>query len=124
MEHARHRLPGALCLLQPFAGHLDDELVAACSPLDSRDSPDVVHALGFHLLECLEKLTGGLELVVGVKPHPRHMDVAQFACDHVLHRIHMLFVIVCNTPWSGPSAQELAVLALPRHEPPERNRLP
>ena len=37
MEHGRHRLPGALRLLQSFLGHLDNELVATCSPFDSRD---------------------------------------------------------------------------------------
>ena len=45
MEHARHRLPGDLCLLQSFPYYLDNELVTACSPLDSRDAPDVVLAL-------------------------------------------------------------------------------
>ena len=45
MEHARHRLPGALRLLQSFPGQLDNELVAACNLLDSRDAPDVVLAL-------------------------------------------------------------------------------
>ena len=75
MEHARHRLPGAFRLLQSFPDHLDDEFVDACSPLDSRDAPDVVLALDFQLLENLEELDGNLELVIGVKPHPRHMDV-------------------------------------------------
>ena len=45
MELARHRLPGALCLLRSFPGHLDNEPVAACSALDSRDAPDVVLVL-------------------------------------------------------------------------------
>ena len=115
MEYARHRLPGALRLLQPFPGHLDDKLVVACSPLDSRDAPDVVLALVFQILEDLEELAGDLELVIGLKPHFRHMDVAQFACDQVLHRIHVLFVVVGNTTRSGPSAHEPAVLALPGH---------
>ena len=52
---------------------------------------------------------------IGVKLHLRHMDVAQFACDQVLHRIHVLFVVVGNMPRLGPSAHELAMLALPRH---------
>ena len=54
MEHARHRLPGALRLLQSFLGHLDNELVAACSPLDSQDAPDVVLDLALQLLETLK----------------------------------------------------------------------
>ena len=115
MEHARHRLPGALRLLQSFPGHLGDELVAACSPLDSRDAPDVVLTLVFQLLDNVEELAGNLELVIGAKPHPRHIDVAQFARDQVLYRIHVLFVVVGNTPRSGPSAHELAVLALLGH---------
>ena len=81
MEHARHRLPGALRLLQSFLGHLDNELVAACSPLDSRDAPDVVLALVLQLLENREELAGDLELVIGVNPHPRRVDVARFGCD-------------------------------------------
>ena len=114
MEHARHRLPGAL-RLESFPGHLDDELVAACRPLDSRDAPDVVLTLVFQSLENLE-LDGNLKPIIGVKPHFRHMDVAQFACDQVLqHRIHVLLVVVGNTPRSGPSALELAVLALLGH---------
>ena len=76
MEHARHRLPGALRLLQSFLGDLDNELVAACSPIESRDAPDVVLALALQLLENLEELAGDLELVIGVKP-----GVAQFGCD-------------------------------------------
>ena len=48
MEHARHRLPGALCLLESFPGHLHHELVGACSQFDSRDAPDVVLALVLH----------------------------------------------------------------------------
>ena len=63
----------------------------------------------------LEDLAGDLELVNGVKPHPHRVDVAQFGCDQVLHRIHVLFVVVGDTPRSGPSADELAVLALPGH---------
>ena len=39
IERARHRFPGALRLLQSFPGLLDNGLVAACSPLDSRDAP-------------------------------------------------------------------------------------
>ena len=41
------------------------------------------------------------------------MDVAQFGCEQVLHCVHVLFVVVGNTPRPGPSAHELAVLALP-----------
>ena len=113
MEHARHRLPSALRFLQSITGHLD-ELVPACSPLDSQGAPDEVLALVFQLLENLE-LAGILELVIVVKTHPRHMDVAQFACDQVLHRIHVLFVVIGNTPRSGPSAHELSVLVLLGH---------
>ena len=112
MEHARHRLQGVLRLLQAVPGNLDNELVAACSPFDSRDAPDVV---GFQLLGNLEELAGDLELVLGVKPHPRHMNVAQFACDQVLHCIRVLFVAVGNTPRSGPIVLALAVFALPAH---------
>ena len=72
MEHARRRLPGALRLLQSLPGHVDNELVPACSPLDRRDAPDVVLALVLQLLENLEELAGDVELVIGVKPHPRH----------------------------------------------------
>ena len=43
------------------------------------------------------------------------MDVEQFGCDQVLQCVHMLFVVVGNTPRSGPSAHELAVLALPAY---------
>ena len=113
MEHARHCLPGALHRLQSLPGHLDDKLVAACRPLDSRDAPDVAFALVFQLLENVEELAGDLELVVVVKPDASHMDVAQFGCDQVLHHTHVLFVVVGNTPLSGPSAHGLAVLALP-----------
>ena len=74
-EHARHRFPHVFRLLQSFPGQLDNELVAACSPLDSRDAPDVVLALVLQLLENLE-LADDLELVIGVNPHPRHVDVA------------------------------------------------
>ena len=119
MEHARHRLPGALRLLQSFPGHFDNELVAVCSPLDSRDAPDVVLALVFQLLENLEELAGNLELVIGIKTYPRHVDVAQFGCDQVLQCVHVLLVVVGNTPRSGPSAHELTMLALrgyPRHQ--------
>ena len=66
MEHALHRLPGALRLLQSFPSHLDNELVAVCSPLDSRDAPDVVLALVLQLLENSAELAGDLELVIGV----------------------------------------------------------
>ena len=64
-------------------------------------------------MENLEELAGDLELVIRVKPHPRHVDVAQFGCDQVLHCVHVLFIVVGNAPQSGPSAHELAVLALP-----------
>ena len=74
MEHARHRLPDALRLLQSFPGHLDNELVAAGSRIDRRDAPDVVLALVLQLLENLEELAD-FELVIGVNPHPRHVDV-------------------------------------------------
>ena len=43
------------------------------------------------------------------------MDVTQFGCDQVLHCVHVLFVVVGNTPRPGPSAHELAVLALRGH---------
>ena len=66
MEHARHRLPGALRLLQSFPGHLDNELVAACSPLDSRDGPDVILALVLQMLKNHAELAGDFELVIGV----------------------------------------------------------
>ena len=75
MEHARHRLPDALRLLQSFPGHLDNERVAACSPIDNRDTPDMVLVLVLHLLENREELAGDRELVIGVKPHLRHVDV-------------------------------------------------
>ena len=58
-------------------------------------------------------LAGDLELVIGVNPHPRHVDVAQFGCNQVLHCVHVLFDVVDNRSRSGPSAHELAVLALP-----------
>ena len=47
------------------------------------------------------------------------MDVTQSGCVQVLHCVHVFFVVVGNTPRSGPSAHELAVLALPgypRHQ--------
>ena len=66
MEYARHRHPGALRLPQSFPSHLDNELVSACSPLDSRDAPDVVLALVLQLLENLAELAGDVELVIGV----------------------------------------------------------
>ena len=72
MEHARHRLSGILRFLQSFPGDLD-----------SLYAPDVVLAVIFHLLENLKELASDLELAICVKPHPRHMDVAQFAYDHM-----------------------------------------
>ena len=111
MGHARHRLPGAFRFRQSFPGHLDDELIAARSLLDSRDAPDAVLALVFQPLENLEEPAGDRLLANSVKLHPRHMDVVQFACGQVLHRIHVLFVVNGNTPRSGPSVRELAVLA-------------
>ena len=81
MEHPRHQLPGALRFLQSFPSHLDNERVAACSPLDSRNAPDVIFALVLQFLGNLEELAGSLELVIGVKPHPRHVDVAQLGGD-------------------------------------------
>ena len=74
---------------------------------------NVVLALVLQLLENLEELDGDLELVIGVKPHPCHVDVAQFGCDQVLHCVHVLFVVVGNTPRSDPSGHEPAVLAVP-----------
>ena len=71
------------------------------------------YSLVLQLLENLEELADNLELVIGVKPHPRHVDVAQLGCDQVLQCVHVLFVVDGNTPRSGPSAHELAVLALP-----------
>ena len=67
------------------------------------------------MIENLEELAGDLELVIGVKPHPHRVDIAYFGCDQVLHCVHALFVVVGNTPRSGPRAQELAALALPKH---------
>ena len=112
MEHVRHRLSSALRLLQSFPGYLDNEFVVTYSPFDTRDDPDVVLALVLQLLDNRE-LTGDLELVIGVKPHLRHVDVVQFGCNEVLHCVHVLFVVVGNMPRSRPSAHELAVLALP-----------
>ena len=114
-QPAHHRLPGALRLLQSFTDHLDNELVTVDSPLDSRDAPDVVLALVLQILITLKELVGDLELVIGVNPHPRHVDVPQFGCDQVLHCVHVFFVVVGNTPRSGQSAHELAMLALPRY---------
>ena len=59
------------------------------------------------------ELAGDLELVIGLKPHPRHVDVTPFGCVYLLRCVHALFVVVGNTRRSGPSADELAVLALP-----------
>ena len=42
MEHARNRFQGAFRLLQSFPLHLENELVAACGPIDSQDTPNVV----------------------------------------------------------------------------------
>ena len=42
----------------------------------------------------LEELAGDVELVIGVKQHPRHVDVAQFGCDQVLYCVHVFFVVV------------------------------
>ena len=81
IEHARHRLPGALRLLQCFPGHLDNELVATSSPLHSRRAPDVVFSLVLQLLENLEEPAGDLELVIGVNPHLLLVDIARFGCD-------------------------------------------
>ena len=64
------------------------------------------------MLKNLE-LPGDIELVIGVKPNPRHADVVQFGYDQVLNCVHVLFVVVGNTPQSGPSAHELAVFSLP-----------
>ena len=36
-------------------------------------------------MENLDELAGDLELVIGVKLHPHHVDVAQFGGDEVLH---------------------------------------
>ena len=44
-------------------------------------------------MENLEEFAGDLELVNGVKPHPRHVDVAQFGCDQVLYWMHVLSLI-------------------------------
>ena len=80
-------------------------------------------ALVLQLLEDLEELASDLALIMGVKPHPRHADVAQFGCDQVLHCVHVLFVVVDTTPLSGPGA---ACRACPAWilEPPGRDRLP
>ena len=45
-------------------------------------------------MENLEELASDLELVIGVKPHPYHVDVAQFGCGQVLHCVHVRFVVV------------------------------
>ena len=113
MEQARHRLPGALRFLHSFPGHLGNELVTACSPLDGQDASDVVLTLVLQLLENLYELTGDLELVIGVNPRPRRVDIARFGCDQVLQCVHVLFVVAGNTLRPGPSPHELAVLALP-----------
>ena len=73
----------------------------------------MVLALVFQLHESLEELAGDLVLIIDVYSHTRHVDVAQFACDQVLHRIHVLLVVVGNTTRSGSSAHELTALALP-----------
>ena len=57
------------------------------------------------------ELRGDHELAIGVKPNPRHVDVVQFGYDQVLNCVHVLFVVVGNTPQSGPSAHELAVFS-------------
>ena len=66
-------------------------------------------------MENLEDLVGDLELVIGVKPHPRHADIAQFGCDQVLLCVPVLVVVFGNTQRTSPSAHELAVLALPEY---------
>ena len=80
MEYARHRLPGAVRLVQSFPGHIGNELVAACSLLDNRDDPDVVLGLLLQCLGNLPELARDLELIIGIKPCPRHVDVAQLGC--------------------------------------------
>ena len=111
MEHARHRLPGALRLRQSFPGHLDTE------PHTARLIPEMFRMWNSpwftNIWETLEELAGELELVIRVKPLPRHVDVAQF--DQVLHCVHVLLVVVGNMLRSGPRAHELAALALPGH---------
>ena len=101
MKRARHQRSGALRVLQCFPGHLDNEVVAACSPLDMRDAPDVTLPLAAQFLN-LEELAGDLELAIGVKPHPRHVNVGQFCCDDVLHCVHVLFVVVDNLSALAP----------------------
>ena len=76
MEHARHRILGVVRLSQSFRGNLDDELVAACSPPDSRDAADVVLAVVLQLLENPKELAGDLEFVTVLNPLPRRLDVA------------------------------------------------
>ena len=102
-----------LSILREIRGIPIYKLVAACSPLDSRDAPDVVLAVVLQLLENLEEFAGDLELVIGVNSHPLRVDVARFGCDQALHCVRVVFVVVGNTPRPGPSAHELAVLALP-----------
>ena len=75
----------------------------------------MILALVFQLLENVEELAGNLELVIGVMPHPRLLDVAQFGCDQLLHPVYVIFVVVGNTPRPGRSAHALAVLALRRY---------
>ena len=58
----------------------------------------------------LQELAGDLELVIGVKPHHRHVDVVQFGCDRVLHCVHVLFVVVAYTPRPGPKLMSLRCL--------------
>ena len=63
-------------------------------------------------MENLEELGGDLELVIGVKPHPYLEDTAQFGCDQLLYCVHVLVVVVGNTPRCVPCVHELAALAL------------
>ena len=112
MKHSQPRFADAFRLLQSFPGHVHNELVPVCSPLDSQDATDVVLALALQLLGNFEELAVDLELVIGVKLQPRRVDVAQSGCGEVLNFVHVLFVVVGNTSRSDPSGHELAVLAL------------
>lgn len=123
MEHERQRLPGAPLLFQAFTVYVHNEPVAACRPCYSREAPDVVPSLVFHLVENSEEVIGDINLVTYVKPYPRRMDVALLVSDQVPHRAHLLFNVVGSTPRSGPSTYQLAVPPLHGLKPPEHIHL-
>ena len=51
------------------------------------------------------------EPVIGIKQHPRHMDVAQVACAHVLHGIHRLLSSLATR--QGPVQVLMSLRCLP-----------